>query len=266
MNVKHSVSGKVPQKVKVFSYTVLMALILLPGPSSAHFKEPLGTEIADTPLAGRFLAHLEYDYAEGDHDDEDFRAHSMGLELEIGIGDRSQLNLEAEFALEEKEGDHVERGIDEIAFGAKHRFYDETDRLPDFAFLLEFAPGAGLSSDESEFKASILMTKNFTPAFLTHLELGYILETESGEHEEAAENTHLIIYNLAPMFQVIHDRLMVLVELNGESNFDDDDHAITLAPELIYEIKDTFFKVAVPIGLTDEAPDIGIRVGISRFF
>ena len=266
MNGKNPVGRKMPQKLRMLSYTILMALILLPGPSSAHFKEPLGTEIADTPLAGRFLAHLEYDYAEGEHDNDDFSTRSLGLELEIGIGDRSQLNLEAEFALEEKEGDHVERGIEEIAFGAKHRFHDETDRLPDLAFLLEFAPGAGLNRDEAEFKASILLTKNFTPAFLAHLELGYILETENGEHEEAVENTHLLIYNLAPMVQVIHDRLMILVELNGESNFDEDDHEITLAPELIYELKDTFLKISVPIGLTDEAPDIGIRVGLSRFF
>lgn len=266
MNHNNPAVWRMAQKVLMFSYTVLTALILLPEPSNAHFKEPLGTEIADTPLAGRFLAHLEYDYAEGDHDNEDFSAHSLGLELEIGIGDRSQLNLEAEFALEEKEGDHVERGIEEIAFGAKHRFYDETDRLPDLAFLLEFAPGAGLNRDEAEFKASILLTKNFTPAFLTHLELGYILETENGDHEETAENTHLLIYNLAPMVQVIHDRLMILVELNGESNFDEDDHEITLGPELIYEMKDTFLKILVPIGLTDDSPDIGIRVGLSRFF
>lgn len=266
MKSKNPVGRRMPQQLRMLSYTVLTALILLPEPSSAHFKEPLGTEIADTPLAGHFLAHLEYDYAEGDHDNEDFSARSLGLELEVGIGDRSQLMLEGEFALEEKEGDHVERGIEEIAFGAKHRFHDETDRLPDMAFLLEFAPGAGLKRDEAEFKASLLLTKNFTPAFLTHLEMGYILETENGEHEEAVENTHLFIYNLAPMFEVIHDRLMILIELNGESNFDEDDHQISLTPELIFEIKDTFLKIAVPIGLTDEAPDIGFRVGLARYF
>lgn len=254
------------RKLGLVFWMVILGVALIPGLSGAHFKEPLGTEIADTPVAGRLLGHLEYEYAEGDHGDEDFSTHALGLELEIGIGDRTQLNLEAEFALEDKEGDNVERGIEEIAFGAKHRFHDETDRLPDLAFLLEFAPGAGISSDESEFKASILLTKNFSPAFLTHFELGYILETENGEHGEEEENTHLFIYNLAPMFQVIHDRLMLLMELNGESDFDDDDHAISLAPEVIYEIRDTFIKIAIPIGLTDDAPDIGFRFGLSRFF
>jgi hypothetical protein len=156
-----------------------------------------------------------------------------------------------------------------VAFGLKHRFFDETNTLPDMALLAEYAEGVDLKDGVEEVKGSLLLTKHLAPRFLTHLELGYVLEKEVEEEEDGAkitEKSRFFIYNLAPMVEVIHERLMALLELNGESSFDNDTHRISLAPEVIFEVKDTFLKLSVPIGLTDETDDIAIRFAISHLF
>jgi len=232
---------------------------------AAHILEPLGTEIAATPPRGRLFGQIEYAYSNDDPDEgEEIEAHSLALEFEIGIGERTQLNLEGEILLEESHGDEEESGIEEIAFGLKHRFMDETQTLPDAAFLIEFVPGVGLKDDESEIKGSILLTKNFTNQFLTHLELGYIYETEN--EEEEIENANIFVYNIAPIYRYLPDQLLLIAELNGKSNFEEDIHQITIAPEAIYVMNNMAFKLAIPIGVTDDADDIGVRFGISKLF
>lgn len=233
--------------------------------NAAHILEPLGTEIAATPPRGRLFGQIEYAYSNDDPDEgEEIKAHSLALEFEIGIGERTQLNLEGEVLLEKTHGDEKESGIEEIAFGLKHRFLDETQTLPDAAFLVEFAPGVGLNEDESEIKGSILLTKNFTNKCLTHLEVGYIYETEN--EEEGVENANIFVYNIAPIYRHIPDQLLLIAELNGRSNFEEDIHQITIAPEAIYVMNNIAFKLALPIGVTDDADDIGVRFGISKLF
>ncbi len=146
----------------------------------------------------------------------------------------------------------------------KHRFLDETDTLPDMAFLVEFAPGSGLKNNESEVKGSILLTKNFTNEFLAHVEVGYIYETEKDEAEVV--NSDIIVYNLAPIYRVIPDKLLLIAELNGKTNNQTNVDDVTIAPEVIYVAGNTALKIAVPFGITDDAKDTGVKVGVSRLF
>jgi hypothetical protein len=242
---------------------------------AAHILEPLGTEIAATPPRGRMFGQIEYAYSKIDPDEgEEITSHTLPIEFEIGVGERTQLNLEAEVLLKEEEdsSEESENGIEEMAFGLKHRFLDESETLPDAAFLVEFAPAAGLKGDEAELKGTFLLTKNFTNRFLVHIETGYLHETEreveveGTEGEVHVENANIFIYNIAPIIRVIPDRLLFMIELNGASNFRDDTNIITIAPEAIFAVQNTALKVAVPAGLTDESQDIGIRVGLSRLF
>ncbi len=254
--------------IPAITTNLTILFLIFAGTATAHLKEPLGTEIADTPLPGRTLTHSEYNYSEGKHHNEDTCFHGLALEFEVGVTHRTQICLEAETALKEQEGDKIHRGAEELCFGVKHRFFDETNILPDMALLAEYGEGVDLKDGVQEFKGSLLLTKHFVPRFLTHLELGYILEKEK-EEEDGATITHesrFFIYNLAPMVEVIHERLMALVELNGESSFDNDTHRISLAPQVIFEVKDTFLKLSLPIGLTDETDDIAVRFGISHLF
>ena len=250
---------------------------------AAHILEPLGTEIAATPPRGRMFGQMEYLYSKEDPDNgAEVTSHVFPVEFEVGVGERTQLNFEASVLLEKKVEGVVEtdNGIQELAFGLKHRFLDETPNLPDAAFLVEFAPAAGLKGDEAELKATFLMTKNLTNRFLVHVETGYLLETErevevegtvsgtavTGEGKIKVENTNIFVYNVAPTIRVIPDRLLLLAELNGESNFRDNINDVTISPEVIFVIQNMALKFRVPIGLTDEANDIAIHFGISKLF
>ncbi|HEX9758998.1 MAG TPA: hypothetical protein VGB26_14555, partial [Nitrospiria bacterium] len=243
------------------------------------------TEIAATPPRGRMFGQVEYLYTRKDPDNgPKVSTHLLPLEFEIGVGERTQLNLEAAVLLEEKiEGVQGKSdGIQEIAFGLKHRFFDETETLPDAGFLVEFAPAAGLKGDEAELKTTFLFTKNLSNSFLFHLETGYLLETEreievegtvigggpdvEGEGKTHVQNAHIFVYNLAPIFRVIPDRLLLVTELNGESNFKTHFDHIMVRPEVIFVIQELALKFAVPVGITSEADDWGFHFGISKLF
>jgi len=256
-------------KRMIFSILVFCGMVLLANDFiyAAHILEPLGTEIAATPPRGRMFGEVKYAYIKDDPDDsEEITSHVLGFEFEIGVGERTQLNLEAEVLLDEEEdkSDESESGIEEIAFGVKHRFWDETDTQPDAAFLVEVAPGAGLNNDESELKGSLLLTKNFTNKFLTHFELGYLYVTE--DEEDETTNTNNVIYNIAPIFRIIPDKFLLVAELNGLYDFDNDISDVSLSPEIIYVFKKTALKFRTIFGLSDEADDFAIEIGISKLF
>ena len=253
---------------------------------AAHILEPLGTEIAATPPRGAMFAQIEYLFLKDDPEvGEDITTHLLPVEFEVGVGERTQLNFEASVLLKEKtEGlEDSQDGIEEMAFGLKHRFLDETETLPDAAFLVEFAPAAGLKGNEAELKHSFLFTKNITTRFLVHLETGLLHKTErrvevegeligpgpggvQGEGKVHVETANLFVYNLAPVFRVIPDRLLFIAELNGETNFKTSISHVTLAPEVILVVRNMSLKLAVPFGLTDESKDIGVHFGISKLF
>ena len=240
---------------------------------AAHILEPLRTEISQTPPRGRTFGQIEYVYSDDDPEvGKDVTEHELAVEFEIGVGERTQLNLEAEILLEEEEegSPETENGIKGIAVGLKHRFQDETGVLPDAAFLTEFAPAAGLKGNEAELKATLLLTKNFTNRFLIHLESGILYiterELEVADGETEIHNANIFIYNIAPIVRIIPDRILAVVELNGVSDFKANSNDVSIMPELILVVKNHAFKLGVPIGISEDAKDFGIRFAISKLF
>lgn len=251
----------------------LLALSIAPAGEvlAAHILEPLGTEIAATPPRGRMFGQLNYEYAR-ETDGGRRSAHLLPVEFEIGLGERTQLNLEGEIVLrEEATGAPRENGIEEIGVGVKHRFLDETGRLPDLAFTVDFSPTVGLKGNAQAMKGVLIVSKNLHPRVVVHLNGGYELETER-EGEEVV-NRATWSYNVAPMYRLIPDRLMLLAELNGLTS-PSGGTQLTLAPEVIgviqtetfFALQNLAFKLAVPVGLTDRSPDIGVRFGVSKLF
>lgn len=243
----------------------------------AHILEPLGTEISATPPRGRMFGQIEYLYSKDEPKvGPEIKTHLLPLEFEIGVGERTQLSFEAVMLLEEKEGrtGMTEDGIEEMAFGLKHRFWDESNSLPDAAYLVEFAPAAGLNGNEAELKGTVLLTKNVTRRFLVHLETGILHETEreseadlpTGAVETHVHTKNFYVYNVAPVFRLIPEKLLLAAELNGETHFKEAVSKITLAPEVIYVVRDTALKLRVPFGLTEDSPDIGVHFGVSKLF
>ena len=251
---------------------------------AAHILEPLGTEIASTAPRGRMFGQIVYDYSKFENGTT-LKTHLLPVEFEAGIGERTQLNLEGVVVLREEVGTTREHGVDELAFGVKHRFVDEGRVAPDMAFEAEYVPSAGLTGNHKAVAATLILSKNVTPRFVLHLNGGYELETErelegtadlvTGEVTIAEEvhNQASVFYNVAPIFKVIPDRLMLLAELNGHTHASGNTELV-VAPEIIVVIQsETFFalqnvafKFAVPFGLNDDSPDIGIKFAISKLF
>lgn len=254
--------------IKILFFLIIMVLFMTDQALAAHILEPLGTEIAATPPRGRMFGQANYEYSR----ENDVRSHLMPVEFEIGLGERTQLNLEGEILLREEITDAPrERGVEEIGFGVKHRFLDETQRLPDAAFEAEFSPSVGLTGNAHALKGVLILSKNLHPRWVVHLNGGYELETES-EGEEVVNRTTWS-YNVAPMYRVVPDRLIVLAELNGLTR-PSEGTRMTLAPEMIgviqtetfFALQNLAFKLAVPIGLNDRSPDVGVRFGVSKLF
>jgi hypothetical protein len=206
--------------------------------------------------------------------------HLLPIEFEMGAGERTQLNLEGETLLRQDEtGVARKSGVKEIGIGIKHRFWDETRLLPDAAFEAEFAPSTGLKGNEHGVKGTLILSKNLHPRFVVHLNSAYELETERELDVTTTPGTDKVVnhatwfYNIAPIFRVIPDRLMILAEFNGHIHASGHTE-LTLAPEVIGVIQtETFlslqnlaFKLAVPFGLNDHSPDFGVKFGISKLF
>jgi hypothetical protein len=276
-------------KATLFGVAVLtIALPLLTHEAiGAHILEPLGTEIASTTPRGRMFGQVVYDYSKFENGTT-AKLHTGSVEFEAGIGERTQLNLEGLILLREDVGGTRENGVDELAFGVKQRFADESRSVPDTAFEVEYVPSAGLQGNGHAMAGTLILSKNLGPHFIVHLNGGYELETERELEVETGtpadpdavaavtEEVHsgaTWIYNVAPMFKVIPDKLMLLAEFNGRTQVSGDSELV-VAPEVIGVLQtDTFltlqnvaFKLGFPFGLNDDSPDFGIRFGISSLF
>ncbi|MEK7748003.1 MAG: hypothetical protein AAB300_02895 [Nitrospirota bacterium] len=254
---------------------IIVSLLLLTNTPvfAAHILEPIGLEIAATPPRGRMFGEIVYSSTKEQADHEEITGKSLGLEFEVGVGEQTQLHFEAEVVIAEEQGhEPAEKGVEEIAFGVKHRFWDETPKNPDAAFLVEFAPEAGLEGNGSELKTSLLLTKHFSPRFLVHTETGYLHETERESEavgmptEIRVHNAGFFIYKIAPVYQVIPDRLLLMATLMGKENLKGDQNDVTLAPGVIFVMGNAALKLSLPFGLSEAANDNGVAFAISKLF
>ncbi len=256
---------------KVTLALIILSMGLADISRAAHTLEPLGTEITSTPPRGRFFLQVIYSYLRTEAE-EDVDEHLLPIEIEFGLSERTQLNLEAEVLIAEKENGKTEdRGLEEIAVGIKHRFFDERGFLPDMAFELELVPVAELG-DAQAVSGTLIFSKFLGRFFLAHANIGYEFEREEEDDEEEFVNT--LFYNLALVFRAIPDRLFLIGELNAEHSFVENGQTIdkiVFVPEFIavpFEKVTLALKLGVPIGITNgsSTPDIGITGGISMLF
>jgi len=276
-------------RIKLIMLAVLASVgsVVAQAAFAAHILEPLGTEIASTTQRGRMFGQIEYDYFKFENGST-FTSHLLAVDLEAGIGERTQLNLDGVIVLREEVGTDREQGVDELAFGVKHRFMDESRTAPDMAFEVEYVPSAGLTGNGHALAGMLIVSKNVSPRFVLHLNGGYELETERelaietgtatdpdavAAVTEEVHNGATWIYNVAPIFKAIPDRLMLLAEFNGRTQASGDTFLV-VAPEVIaviqsetyFALQNVAFKFAIPFGLNDDSPDIGIKFGISKLF
>lgn len=135
----------------------------------------------------------------------------------------------------------------------RHEFF-----LTDPAFEAEFVPSIGLKGNEHGFKGALILSKNHHSRFIVHINVAYELETEReidvSPPSDEVVNHATWFYNVAPMFRVFPDRLMVLAELNGQTKASDNTE-LTLGSEVIgviqtetsFALQNLTFKTCCPL-------------------
>ncbi|MGR3178106.1 MAG: hypothetical protein ACUZ8E_08630 [Candidatus Anammoxibacter sp.] len=249
--------------------SIIISVLFITASSTSfagHFLEPMQTEIALTPPRGNLFTSVQYNYKRFSHTT---KQSNLTTELEYGLSERAQLNFETEFLLNDQtpNGESDERGIEEISFGLKYRFQDETELIPASAFEFEFTPSGGISDEESEFLAMLIFSKYLTPNILTHLNIGTKISTEKEEDDNGNHPTTTdMIINFSAMYKLSSERLLFGAEINGKQNFQNSVFEIVVAPEVIFTAKGLSFKLSTPFGITDDATDFGLNFEISKLW
>lgn len=255
----------------VLCVTVVLAVVgcLTSAVEAAHVTEPIETESTLIPPKGHLFVFTGYTFETNGE-----REHELPVEVEFGLTERTQLNLEGEVLILE-ENDEKERGVKELAFGLKQLLWGNPDVLHPtgqglrensaLALSLDFAPVSRVSGDAQAFTVKLLASQAVGHNLLVHMNAGYELESRTISGERKAVNTAL--WRIAPMWQLVHDRLYAVGELVGERDFTQDATKLSFIPELIVSpTSSVSFKVGFAVGLTDATPDWGIRSGVSILF
>jgi hypothetical protein len=231
----------------------LFGFLLISSPvQAAHLFEPLETESTLTAPEGRFFAFTGYTYETNGETE-----HELPIEVEFGLTDRTQFNMEGEILILKKGGDDNERGIKEIGFGIKHLIWGDPDphhALSDgllerlsLAGELEFAPVSRVSGDAQAFSVKFIASEVVTEKLALHI--------------------NMALWRIAPMWELVHDRLYAVGELVGERNFTQDVTKVSVIPEIIMSSSQSMsIKVGVSMGLTSDTADWGVRSGVSVLF
>lgn len=248
---------------------LLAGCVLSSVADAAHVLEPIETESPLIPPQGRFFAFSGYTFETNGE-----REHEVPLDVEFGLTKQTQLTLEGEILVLGENGEK-ERGVKELGFGLKHFLWGNPDVLHPsghgvaersaLAVALDFSPVSRVSGDAQAFAAKLIASHAVGRELVVHTNLGYELESRTISGERKAINT--ILWRIAPMWEVAHDRLYLVSELVGERDFTQDVTKISLIPEVILSLRPSVsLKAGFAIGLTDESPDWGIRSGISILF
>lgn len=95
----------------------LFVLVLADWVFAVHILEPLGTESAATPPRARMFGQAIYDFSREKNTTKK-NTHLLPVEFEIGLRERTQLNLEGEILLRQEETSATRKsGVEEIELG-----------------------------------------------------------------------------------------------------------------------------------------------------
>lgn len=258
-----------------YLFTIFLWL-LLQGPAfSAHIDEPLNTEIPATPPRERVFIQLETSWERFKKEGVNLDQIAIPLSFEFGLSEKEQFNLELtssplERKLAEEDTSPLiltnKSAVSEISIGYKQRFLNETKRMPDMAFEIEFAPIAE-RGNAVEAKALLIMGKILSPKWRIYTNIGYKYEKEKGE-----PITHTIVSNFTPVYTLVPEKLHLLLEVNKEISFHGSRGGRTktqIVPEAIWvpwPSHRTALKFGIPIGITKNNLEYGVQLAISRLF
>lgn len=158
-----------------------------------------------------------------------------------------------------------ETGVGDVFFGTRHRFMEETDEMPSAAFQTSIKlPTAddreGLGSGELDASFAGILSKNFERVAVT----GYYNLEVIGDPTGGNDIAHgLALATSTPL----SGNMGAFGELAGVFIPEQDDEQVFTTLGVTYSpLASMVFDFGVVIGLSDDAPDFQLVVGMTRNF
>lgn len=140
-----------------FLAVVVPALLLI---SPAYAGPPFTTDDAEPTEYGHFEAFL---FSSGTRAGGETEGTAVGLEVDYGVLPQTEIAIEIPLEFEPSADGHTGYGLHNLAFGAKYRFVDESDDLPQIAFspALELPLNGQPGTKATKYSLPIWMQKSF---------------------------------------------------------------------------------------------------------
>lgn len=157
--------------------------------------------------------------------------------------------------------DNSDSGLEDIAFGVKHRFFDEGKYGPSIAYLFTFSVASGVSERSTGGRAGggIIVSKRVGPVN-GHLNLFYALPFDSALKDE-------LRFSAGIDFSASHD-FQILGELYGRSShFSDELDELEARFGYRFAIRElTFTTIGVGFDIKDRSPEYRIIASLTWIF
>lgn len=232
-----------------------LALVLLPAAASA--TRPLDTEDTGTTEQGTFELELGAEYLRADGAD----AWIGSVVLGFGVLANLEARVESGALLLDDASGGARGGLGDTLIGVKYRLLDEASAWP--AVLLASAvrfptAGEGLGDDDVDVVALVGIGKTFGP----------LTVTGNAVYRFALGDRDLDIWTLSASLELAAtERLTLVAELIHAEGVARLGRAVLARGGVVYALSDSLrLDAAVAAGLTSQAPDLSVRVGLTLGF
>lgn len=179
----------------------------------------------------------------------------LSTHLAYGITDSVEFSASIPYV------DNTNSGLEDIAFGVKHRFFDEGKYGPSIAYLFTFSVASGVDELSTEGRAGggIILSKRVGPVN-GHANLFYTLPFDSALKDE-------LRFSAGIDFSASHD-FRILGELFGRSSHFSDE-VDQLEARFGYRFiigEDTFTTLGVGFDIKDRDPEYRIMASLTLLF
>ncbi len=231
---------------------------------------PLETEEAWPIGNGRFQLDVSSEFQSGNilpfdtiNRDRDITRFLLGVNL--GVGERIELEARYDLIHLDEDGGVNKTGSGDLRLATKVGIYRSAEG--DTEFGLRFGvklPNANkqdrLGTDETDFFASFLASKEFTP-LMVDINLGVAL---LGDPQFNGGQDDILIYGLA--FVLPFSDLELIGELNGRLGSMENNNRNVVRTGIRWKgIKDSIIYCSVGVGLNDESEDWSVSIGYTRY-
>lgn len=253
-------------KTKLSAFALISILFLGSGVSASagddfRLVKPLLTRTAIPADVGEFK--LDMMVHSWENDDTDVNQWTLSLNFEFGLTNRLGAQIEVPYVFRSVGEQDRDESLGDVEVGLIYRLFGKGNKSLTVATGLDFYFPTGsegdISRDETREEIFLALSKGFGPLMIDS-SVSYEL-WHDGTHEE-----DIIGYGLSLALRFYEDYYLI-VEGNGTSNLDTDREEIYVTPGIIYAMFDNIaLGVGVPIGLTDDANDLGLIVRLTYWF